>query len=57
VNFTPCGAGKTGTILFEEVMNLTDLETNVQTLVVPGKGILAADESTSTITKREAKLK
>jgi fructose-bisphosphate aldolase class I len=33
-------------------MNATDLETTAQALVAPGKGILAADESTPTITKR-----
>jgi fructose-bisphosphate aldolase, class I len=33
-------------------MNATDLETTAQALVAAGKGILAADESTPTITKR-----
>jgi len=33
-------------------MNAIDLETTAQALVAPGKGILAADESTSTIAKR-----
>jgi fructose-bisphosphate aldolase class I len=33
-------------------MNLADLETTAAALVAPGKGILAADESTPTITKR-----
>jgi fructose-bisphosphate aldolase, class I len=33
-------------------MNATDLETTAQALVATGKGILAADESTPTITKR-----
>jgi fructose-bisphosphate aldolase class I len=33
-------------------MNMTDLETTARALVAPGKGILAADESTSTISKR-----
>jgi fructose-bisphosphate aldolase class I len=37
---------------YRELMNATDLETIAQALVVPGKGILAADESTPTITKR-----
>ena len=31
---------------------MNDLETTAQTLVAPGKGILAADESTPTIVKR-----
>jgi fructose-bisphosphate aldolase class I len=33
-----------------------DLTTNAQALVAPGKGILAADESTATITKRFASI-
>ena len=33
-------------------MNVKDLETTARALVAPGKGILAADESTPTITKR-----
>src|SRR4051794_23437639 len=33
-------------------MSKTDLATIAQALVAPGKGILAADESTSTIEKR-----
>src|SRR5262245_42463485 len=33
-------------------MKAADLETTAQALVAPGKGILAADESTPTITKR-----
>ena len=35
-------------------MSLQELETNARTLVSPGKGILAADESTGTIQKRLA---
>src|SRR5262245_56241543 len=34
------------------MMNIKDLETNIAKLAVKGKGILAADESTPTITKR-----
>jgi len=33
-------------------MNLTELERNARAMVAPGKGILAADESTNTIKKR-----
>src|SRR5438874_3594546 len=33
-------------------MNETDLQNLAESLVAPGKGILAADESTKTITKR-----
>src|SRR6266700_5083362 len=33
-------------------MNGNDMQTTAQALVAPGKGILAADESTPTITKR-----
>ena len=33
-------------------MNLKDLESIAQAMVAPGKGILAADESTPTIKKR-----
>src|SRR5437667_6351346 len=33
-------------------MNSTDLQSTAQALVAPGKGILAADESTPTIAKR-----
>jgi fructose-bisphosphate aldolase class I len=33
-------------------MNTTDMETTARALVAPGKGILAADESTGTIEKR-----
>src|SRR4051794_4979887 len=33
-------------------MNALDLEATAKALVAPGKGILAADESTPTITKR-----
>src|SRR5215467_8817152 len=33
-------------------MKVADLETTAQALVAPGKGILAADESTPTIAKR-----
>jgi fructose-bisphosphate aldolase, class I len=36
----------------ETLMNLADLNTVAQAMVVPGKGILAADESSKTITKR-----
>ena len=39
-------------LCFYGVMNATDLEATAQALVAPGKGILAADESTPTITKR-----
>ena len=33
-------------------MNIQELETTAKTMVAPGKGILAMDESTPTITKR-----
>src|SRR3546814_14944919 len=33
-------------------MNLTELNTSARAMVAPGKGSLAADESTSTIEKR-----
>src|SRR5246127_3098240 len=36
----------------EDTMNLDDLNTVARAMVAPGKGILAADESTSTIKKR-----
>jgi fructose-bisphosphate aldolase class I len=36
----------------EVTMNIDELMTTAQTLVAPGKGILAADESTGTIKKR-----
>lgn len=38
-------------------MNTDELAKTIQELVVPGKGILAADESTSTITKRFESIK
>jgi len=37
--------------------SMTDLANTIETMVVPGKGILAADESTGTIGKRFANIK
>ena len=37
-------------------MNLEQLETTAQAMAAPGKGILAADESTPTIGKRFAQI-
>src|SRR5438132_727181 len=36
----------------QQVMNMQEMENTARSLVAPGKGILAADESTGTIEKR-----
>src|SRR5512139_2610079 len=41
----------------EGMMNLNELNKVAQAMVAPGKGILAADESTGTIKKRFDKIK